>query len=80
MADTQASAFGDIPALDLTNDRLPILDVSATGNDKNKLISATTLMASKLDLAGGTMTGNLNTTTIDAHNLTGISLYTSCWS
>lgn len=59
MADTQASAFGDIPALDLTNDRIPILDVSATGNDKNKLISPTTLMASKLDLAGGTVTGQL---------------------
>lgn len=59
MADTQASAFGDIPVLDLTNDRIPILDVSATGNDKNKLISATTLMASKLDLAGGTVTGQL---------------------
>lgn len=51
-------------------------------SDANKPVSTATQTALdlKLNLAGGTMTGNLNTTTINAHNLTGISLYTSCWS
>jgi len=59
MADTKISDFGDIPVLDLTNDRVPILDVSGTGIAKNKLIAPDVLMGSKLDLAGGTMTGQL---------------------
>lgn len=59
MADTKISDFGDIPELDLVNDRIPILDVSGTGTAKNKLISPATLMASKLDLTGGTVTGQI---------------------
>ncbi len=59
MADTKISDFGDIPALDLADDRIPILDVSGTGTAKNKLIAPSTLMASKLDLTGGTVTGQL---------------------
>ncbi len=39
MADTKVSDFGDIPALDLTNDRIPIIDASGTGTAKNKLIA-----------------------------------------
>ena len=66
MADTKISDFGDIPVLDLTNDRIPILDVSGTGTAKNKLISPATLMASKLDLTGGTVTGQLVLTNASA--------------
>lgn len=59
MADTKISDFGDIPALDLVNDRIPILDASGTGTAKNKLIAPSALMVGKLDLTGGTVTGQL---------------------
>lgn len=66
MADTKISDFGDIPALDLVNDRIPILDASGTGTAKNKLIAPSALMVGKLDLTGGTVTGQLVLTNASA--------------
>lgn len=49
MADTKISDFGDIPALDIANDRVVVIDASASGTNKNKLISPSGLMAMVYD-------------------------------